>query len=70
MSPTSNLIESMAARHGVPATEATEYFLERKESRHGDESAALADLEVWCKLWAALKPAPSLGIPKPTRGVR
>lgn len=57
MSPTSALIETLAATRGVPFAEATEYFLQRLEVRKGDESAAISDLEVWCKLWIALKSA-------------
>lgn len=55
MSPTSNHIERLAASHGVPAPEALEYFLSRLAVRDGSESAALADTEIWAKLWSTLK---------------
>lgn len=70
MSPTSETIERLAARHGVPAPEALEFFLERAAIREHDggmsreaaETAALEDLAVWVKLWIQLKgePGPQL----------
>lgn len=63
MGPTSARIESLCATHGVPVLEAQEYWAERAAIRQYDgglsrdaaESAALGDLEVWAKLWTALR---------------
>lgn len=60
-------IESLIARHGVPALEAMEFFLERAAirefeggmSREDAETAAIGDLEVWAKLWISLNRAPT-----------
>jgi hypothetical protein len=62
VSPASDAIENLAARHGVPAPEALEYFLTRLDVRGGDESAAIADVELWAKLWVNIKgdPGPQL----------
>lgn len=64
MSPTSAAIERLAARHGVPPLEALEFYLVRLAIRDGDESAAIADVELWARLWVNLKgePGPQLGL--------
>jgi hypothetical protein len=72
MSPLSNAIESLAARYGVPVLEAQEHWAERAAireydggmSREAAEAAALADTELWAKLWIALKGdgGPQLGL--------
>lgn len=63
MSPTSEAIERMSARYGVPVLEAQEFWAERAAIREHDggmarddaETAALADLEIWARLWVQLK---------------
>lgn len=66
MSPASNAIERLASRHGVPPLEAMEYFLVRLAIREHDDSmsrahaelAAIADVELWARLWIAVKGEP------------
>lgn len=69
MSPTSDAIERMAERYGVPAPEMLEFFLERAAIREHDgcmsrdeaDAAALEDAEIWAKLWVSTRtPQPSL----------
>lgn len=63
MSPTSDQIERLAARYGVPVLEAQEFYLERAAIREYDgglsrdaaETAALEDVEVWAKLWLSVQ---------------
>jgi hypothetical protein len=70
MSPNTDSLERMAERYKVPALGATEYFLQRiayRKAEHGwadsdAERAALADAEIWCRVWDSIHgdPGPQL----------
>ncbi len=76
MSPTSDAVERLAQRHGVPVLEAVEYYLSRVDDRmRGEgmdrehaERVALFDVELWAKIWIGVKGdrGPQLGL----QGVR